>query len=511
MSSNRQPIRPILLGVLIVLSMVGGWVSSQTNLTGWSPTGDVSVSTQTLREASIQKWLQLLAGDDLLGRRTLDAGLEIAAEHIGTAFAEAGLEPIGDTSFIQRFPVNVQHLDHGGAVLRINPHPTEGVSVHEYGRDYFVLPFPGREVSGVAVPVDSWESLEGPVEDCVVVLRLPGEAPGGEWSRSAVAGTNEAVKRGASGILFLLDPGFPPDAVSMLANGAGVGSEDRSPIGFAALRTGRGDSLTPSAFEGRLVTIRAPIKTAKGMAPNVLGSLTGRDRSLRDEYVVLVAHIDHLGIGPPDSTGDTIYNGADDNATGVALLVEVARALARTDERRRSFLFAAVSGEEQGLLGSRYLVDHLPVPARQLVATINVDMIGRNGPDTVIAIGQEYSTLGPTLTAVASEYPELSTTVIGDPNPGERLFFRSDHVIFASKGVPSLFLTSGLHDDYHRPSDEVELIDFEKVARVSELVYLLSLRIANEDRAPTWTPGGLEVLERLCGQNCEVNPSTRKP
>ncbi|HEX6589307.1 MAG TPA: M20/M25/M40 family metallo-hydrolase, partial [Longimicrobiales bacterium] len=228
--------------------------------------------------------------------------------------------------------------------------------------------------------------------------------------------------------------------------------------------------------------------------------LRGSDPELADEYVVFSAHMDHVGVGRPDASGDSIYNGADDDASGTAALVEVAEAFSNLLERpRRSLVFMAVSGEEKGLLGSRWWSDHPTLPLEDVVANINVDMIGRNAPDTIVVIGQQYSSLGPTVHAVAEQRADLGLTVSEDIWPEERFFFRSDHFNFARKEIPALFFFAGVHENYHQPSDEVELIDGDKAARVARLVFYTSHEIADTVARPTWTEQGLSEIRALTG------------
>jgi Zn-dependent M28 family amino/carboxypeptidase len=220
--------------------------------------------------------------------------------------------------------------------------------------------------------------------------------------------------------------------------------------------------------------------------PNVVGILEGSDSTLRDEYVAYTAHFDHIGVSPGQP--DSINNGADDNASGVAGLLELAEAFSQPGARpRRSLLFLAPSAEEPGLLGSAHFTDHPPVPLGKIVADINMDLIGRNWPDSVIAVGLELSDLGETLQQVVSAHPELRMTPIRDRWPEERIFYRSDHYNFARKGVPILFFTSGTHPDYHRPSDEPSRINTEKESRLVQLLFYLGAAVANRAERPRWS------------------------
>jgi hypothetical protein len=153
------------------------------------------------------------------------------------------------------------------------------------------------------------------------------------------------------------------------------------------------------------------------MVPNVVGMVTGSDPELSQTYVVQTAHFDHVGVGPPDETGDSIYNGADDNASGTSALLQVAAAFAALPEPpARSVIFLAVSGEEKGLLGSRYWVDHPTVPLDGVVANVNMDMVGRNDPDTVYVIGDEYTDMGEWTRQIAAENPQLRLVTAPDPD-----------------------------------------------------------------------------------------------
>jgi Zn-dependent M28 family amino/carboxypeptidase len=236
------------------------------------------------------------------------------------------------------------------------------------------------------------------------------------------------------------------------------------------------------------------------MVPNVLAMLPGRDPALRGEYVVLSAHMDHVGVGIPVA-GDSIYNGADDNASGTTALLEVARVLAGlppAERPRRTIVFAHVSGEEKGLLGSEFWVTRPTLPIAQVVANLNLDMVGGNEhPDTVAALGGEYSILGPLIREVNARHPELRLTTSGDLWPQEQLFFRSDQLNFMRRDIPALFLFNGLHECYHRPCDEPDFIDADKLARVARLVTYTAVEIGNRDRRPTWNVGALAEVRRM--------------
>ncbi len=261
----------------------------------------------------------------------------------------------------------------------------------------------------------------------------------------------------------------------------------------------RRHGLLPAGEHGTYVQ-RFPFGGA--MVPNVLAMIPGRDPVLRDEYIVLSAHFDHVGVGTP-LNGDSIYNGADDNASGTTALLEVARVLAALPEGerpRRSIVFAHVSAEEKGLLGSRWWVDNPTVPIENVIANLNADMVGGEAhPDTLVVLGKEYSSLGPLIDEVNARMPELGLTTAPDLWPQERLFFRSDQYNFMRVEIPALFLFTGLHECYHLPCDDIDFVSEDKVMRVSRLLAHTVMEIADGDERPQWDPAGLEEVRRMTG------------
>jgi len=237
-------------------------------------------------------------------------------------------------------------------------------------------------------------------------------------------------------------------------------------------------------------------------APNSIGILEGSDPTLKKEYVLFTAHMDHIGTpsageGCTPRGADSICNGADDDGSGTVAVIELAEAFASARERpKRSLVFMTVSGEERGLWGSAYFADHPTVPLADVIADLNIDMVGRNSKDTVAVIGREHSNLGVTLDSVAAAHRELNIKPVGDLWPQEGLFFRSDHYNFARKGVPILFFTTGLHPDYHQVSDSPEKIDAEKEARFTRLLFHVGLAVANTPQRPRWNP---DSYKRIVG------------
>jgi hypothetical protein len=219
---------------------------------------------------------------------------------------------------------------------------------------------------------------------------------------------------------------------------------------------------------------------------NLIGLVRGSDPAMRDEAVVLGAHFDHVGIGKPVE-GDSIYNGADDDASGVAVVLAAARALANAPARR-SVIFLLTSGEEFGVLGTQWYLDRPTVPLSRTVADLQVEMVGRpdslaGGPGKLWLTGYERSTMGESFTTAG-------LSIVADPRPDFRFFERSDNIVFALRGIPAHTLSSfGLHSDYHQPSDEVERVDFAHLEQAADVV-VRATRLLADGPAPAWRSGG---------------------
>jgi hypothetical protein len=430
------------------------------------------------------------------------------------AFRAAGLQPAGDTgSFVQRWEYVKSSLQTDATVASYGE-GDDGVAL-TLGEDFFLIPGKAERVRAELLYAGSIEALidgSGPDGEGRVLLVTTPASLGPEL----LVAVRNAGESGAAALLMVLDPNLPANVVGMVQDQiarSGLPAQAVPALGVSwdvgvALSAAAGFDLEALAAEESIasalpgahlpVTIEAPMTRETSRPPNVVGLVPGSDPELASEYVVLSAHFDHVGIGEPNAAGDSIYNGADDNASGTAVLIEVAQAFqAMTTGPARSVLFLAVSGEEKGLLGAAHFADHPTVPADAIVANINLDMIGRNAPDTVIAVGMEYTSLGETARHVTEHHPELGLTVAPDPNPEEQAFFRSDHLVFVKQEIPAIFLTTWLHDDYHQPSDEAAAIDPDKAARIARLTFLLAWHAANDPEAPRWNDGALEKVREI--------------
>ncbi|HYK82864.1 MAG TPA: M28 family peptidase [Gemmatimonadales bacterium] len=475
----------------------------------------------------MQRHIGVLADDSMRGRDTPSPELEEVARYIAAQFRRSGLAPGGDAgSYLQRYRILRRQVDTSASFLAVRgPHP----GTLKLGIDVSVLgvgrPPPRGDASGPVVvlnePPDVTHPLGGVNVAGAWVVAFAAASPGGGALDSSAL--RVAARAGAVGILLIFhgpDPVWQGRlarslevALSLESAGepAGAALPPVVEIRDAAAASVLGLDWTvrraggPRRLAGVTLTLRLKQRLLyRASAPNVIGILPGSDPALRHQYVFFTAHMDHLGVAGPSGTGacqplgaDSICNGADDDASGTAAVIENAAAFAQlVPHPRRSLVFMTVSGEEKGLWGSSFFVAHPTVPLAHVVADLNADMVGRNWKDTIVAIGKEQSDLGATLDSVAAAHPELDMTPIGDLWPEENFYFRSDHYNFARRGVPILFFFNGTHADYHQASDSPDKIDAEKEARIIKLVFYLGLAIANAPERPRWNPESYRQIVR---------------
>jgi hypothetical protein len=457
--------------------------------------------------ADLRHRVGVLAADSMAGRGVGTPGALRAARYLAREAARIGLEPAGDGgTFFHHVPL---HRRHVSAAVSFEG-SAEGLAATE------VLPVSGlgglpgsprAEGSGRVLyagyladdSVGPGELRTEQLQGAVVVLRM-GHPDG-----------RAHPPRPALSPLFM--PGSEVAAVLLVAEGplaefheyaadlAQTGQLLRQPSRYL------GDnpayflvsSATAERIVGRRVDgLREPLldlggfayrlteRTAPVEAWNIVGLLRGRAPG----YVALGAHYDHLGIGPAVA-GDSVYNGADDNASGTAALLEIAEHFAALDAAARpgrSLLFVWHTAEEGGLFGSDAFTAEPTVPREEIVAQLNLDMVARNHPDTLIVVGSRRlsSELGELVESVnaASERPFALDLGRDAPDHPERLYCRSDHYNYARHGIPVAHFTTGLHDDYHRPSDTIGRIDPEKLFRVTRLVAEIAGAVAERPEAP---------------------------
>ena len=516
---------------LLVLSTVGiSACSAGSGAPGPPPTplsggGDYERATvraaATILPDEIRTHITFLASDELAGRDTPSPGLEAAASYLVESLEEAGLQPAGDNgTFIQRFPYTRTAMITESR--QVNYALAGSTREWDYAQDYYVIP---GQLSAENAEVVFAGAAGRPsarvaqVSSGKVVLFTVGGNPVIGTGEDLLTAFQAASQGRAAAVVLLLDDTQMPDSIRDMASalqGAGL----VTPLPIVALSSERGGALfaevgldlvalreSPPAnaisLDGITMNVSAPFEVSEHTPPNVVGVVRGSDPELRDEYIVYSAHFDHVGVGIPDESGDSIYNGADDNASGTAVLLETAAAFAALDvPPARSVLFLAVSGEEKGLLGSEHYSENPTVPIEGIIMNINLDMVGRNHPDTVIGIGRQYTNLGPLTDRVLGEHTDLGFTLIEDPKPEEQGFFRSDHLHFVKKGIPAIFFSAGFdHEDYHKPSDESALIDTRKAARVGRMVFHLGALVAGGTVDAEWTEDGLAEVRQIIADN----------
>jgi peptidase M28-like protein len=473
-------------------------------------------AVESITAEDVMRRIALIADDSMLGRANPSTGLELTAGYVASEFRRLGLSPAGENNgYMQRFGLSRWVIDTEISTVELST-KLQRASVR-VGVDarYLDGRIPAAPLVGRGVVISGLRARAADLGDRFVMVAI-------DYSRPLPPSlTREVLDLAAAGpkAVFLISNrdsatfaerlrtgGLPryardSDPSDTLAPILEVHERSVGPVlaaaGIDPTRLRRLPPAKPRMVADLTVELRLGRKIlSRGQVPNVIGKLEGSDPVLRQEYLVYSAHIDHIGVSPGQP--DSINNGADDNASGVAGLLELAEAFSQPGARpKRSLLFLAPSAEEPGLLGSAHFTEHPTVPLQSMVADINMDLIGRNWPDSVIAVGLEQSDLGETLRKVAATHPELQMTPIRDRWPEERIFYRSDHYNFARKGVPILFFTSGTHPDYHRPSDEPGRINGEKESRMVRLLFHLGSTIANQPLRPRWTAESYrQIVER---------------
>ncbi|RVT41921.1 M28 family metallopeptidase [Sphingobium algorifonticola] len=483
-----------------------------------------------------------LADDLLEGRNAGSRGFDIAARYVATQFEGLGLTPAVDGKWYQPVTLSMANLKDG-APARISIGETSfdngtdaivtafarepdqtlsagavfagfGIQSPENGMtDYAGLNVKGKFVvvlsgfpkgmqSEIGAHLNAEKVMMAQAAGAIGIISIPTpEALGRRPWKSYVANSQGPVVSWieTDGKPYVRAPGMRGSATvtgkAADALFAGAPRSLQSALDIAAKQGGKpkGFALKPT------VTITRASTVSTAQSQNVIGIIPGSDPALANEYVLLMAHLDHEGIKETAEGPDKLYNGAMDNAAGTATLLEVARAFMATGAKpKRPIMLAAVTAEEDGLLGSQYLAKHPVLPAGgKVVGVVNLDMpILLYDFQDVIAFGAEHSTLGPLVgRAAASAGVKLSP----DPLPAEGLFTRSDHYRFVQEGVPSVFLMTGfagegqkqfedfLKTHYHKPSDQIDLpFDWKAAAKFAKINYLIARDIANAPATPLW-------------------------
>ena len=488
----------------------------------------------TITSEGLKADLSVLAHDSLEGRETGKPGLDKAARYLAGRYKVMGLKPVGDNgSYFQEFDLDQTVF--------------ESVTYNVYDDNEYLIDgstHSAEEIANFTTLIGGEQSLKG--EAVFVGYGLQNEEVNqftddvaGKWlvllyergysdfgALRSYIGEGKAV--GAILIMGTDVESFTQQAERMQGEfneGGGLslsylneGNEEFSSainrinpelaakvLGFDTVEEldGMAEELkaAPSEFEAYdlpFVFEHSPkVEQRIVKSKNIVAFMEGSDPELKNEVVVLSSHYDHVGIGAPDSTGDTIYNGADDDGSGTVGVLHAAQAFSAAKAAgagpKRSVLFLNVSGEEKGLLGSRYYSDHPIFEVENTVANLNVDMIGRrdfehpDNPDYVYIIGGEIISSG--LNDMLKQANEESVNIelsdryndLEDPN---QFYRRSDHWNFGRLGIPFVFFFNGVHEDYHKASDEIEKIDFGALTKRTQLLFATTAMVANAAERP---------------------------
>ncbi len=539
------------VGAIALMSFAGAALAQTAPAPTPAPTAPVAKDTKAINDlvnavlpddqAAMKAHVMFLASDAMRGREAGSPEYDIAAEYVAAQFYAAGLRPAGDDGgYLQKVPlVTYRAGDKGDLVVtRDGALPQRLV----FGEDYVPGAHAGAASTAIDAPVvfvgfgtvapqykrDDYAGVD--VKGKIVAYL--GGAPSSFQSEERAhfsGGTTKAIyaqSRGAVGTI-LIQPRPLGNAVQgwdrprvTWARPDGTGDSPGAPqlatisdIGAAKLFAG---AKTPwesvlkratnaeAKFKAEQLpgSLAVAVRTTfrQGMSSNVAGMIPGSDPKLGSDVVVLSAHLDHLGVRP-DMKGDNIFNGAEDNAVGIASLIEEAKRFKASGKPpRRSVMFLAVTGEEKGLVGSDYFSKHPTVPINRIVADVNLDMpILSYRFEDMTVFGADRSTLGP---IVSKAVATLGVTMSPDPDPAQGIFVRSDHYRFVQQGVPSVFLWPGqagpgkaataefFAKRYHQPSDDLsQPIDWSQGIRFVDANYAIAREIADGDARPRWNKG----------------------
>jgi Zn-dependent M28 family amino/carboxypeptidase len=518
-----------------------------------SPVNDPEQAGAKINDPELRAHIRYLADDLLEGRGPGARGGMLAAKYIAAKFESLGLEPAAtDRTFFQQAPMVGTRAD---AVNKLTIKSGGKSEEFRFGDDFVgtteleqsEIPVNAELVFvgyGIQAPENNWDDYKGLDVRGKVLVMMVNDPPAtaaepnlfggkaltyyGRWTYKY----EEAARRGAAGVILIHtteSAGYGWNVVKSSWSGERFGLMPDGSVNALPLKSwmteeaarrlmqlaGQNpDSLrqTAQTREFKPVALNARVDstlkvvTRRLTSPNVVGILRGDDDKLKNEYIVYSAHWDHFGMRA-DQSGDNIYNGAVDNATGVAGILAIAKAFASLEEKpKRSILFIATTAEEQGLLGAEYYARHPLVPLARTIANINLDSLNIYGlTSDITPLGAERSTLGKFIEEVAKEN---QVTISPDAHPEQGLFYRSDHFPFAKAGVPAVNFEPGSSfvghsadwgkkqfedynaNRYHQPSDEYSPNwDFSGMVQQTRLAFWVGLKVANADDTPKWNPG----------------------
>ncbi len=496
----------------------------------------VQRAVDTISANQIRDYLTFIASDEMEGRDTPSRGLDTTAKFLAMSLARWGFKPAGDDgTFFQKIELRRDRADtgqtkveYGGRTLTIG---TDYLPAGGSGNVTGQLVFAGNGWLDTSKNIDAYKGIDPAGKIAVIVgaptIRPRGLGNPGRPAEEYMNPVDYARRKGVIGLIYIPDfqylanwqrnrarlmergsmvvAKFSPQATSPLPSivispemaGVIFAGEPQTASGIFNASVG---STVPASFlmrDQKTISFSIANNTETIPTQNVVAVWEGSDPLLKAEYVALGAHYDHVGSGCPPTGEDRICNGADDDGSGTTALLGMAEALAKAPARpKRSVLFVWHCGEEKGLWGSRYFTEYPTVPLNQIVAQINIDMIGRSkkegdtnprnkdltGPDAVYLIGSTMMSteLGELVNAVNKSFLNITfDTRYDDPADPNRFFFRSDHYNYARKGIPIIFFFDGVHEDYHRAGDTADKIDYQKMEKITRTIYMTVWEIAN--------------------------------
>jgi hypothetical protein len=472
---------------------------------------EVSAALDRISADSLRGHLSFLASDTLEGRGTPSRGLDLAAEYIAAQFRRAGLEAIGGEGYFQTadWPIDEPNPDDFEAAFQLGDGDVE-IPINRLSLKYGSRALDLRRIHLVKVRADAIDELaragSEELQDKVVLIddqevRGPGQQETNQ-ARSSQNRLRSRLSALGAALIVSIDRNSPTGSgLAPSRRAAPFSPEGRIPTATQTTRPPelivhdpslikRLDSI-PMGVTAATVSLHmsAPVRTSAKVR-NVIGLLRGSDASLRDSYVMITAHYDHLGLSESASK-DKIFNGANDDGSGTVSVIELASALATVAARpKRSLIFMTFFGEEHGMLGSRYYVKHPVVPLEKTVADVNLEQLGRtdasDGQQSSAAsmTGFDYSSMGKTFERAGER---LSVRVSKNDRFSDGFFMASDNVSFARQGIPAhTICVAFLYPDYHGLGDEWEKVDFLNMARIDRMIALGVFMLANDPERPRW-------------------------
>ena len=421
---------------------------------------------------SVGGHMEFLASDAMNGRGSGTRDEWIAATYIGAQLRRWGLEPLGDDGgYVQAVELARVQVTAPPALSAQNLRFT-------HAREMIVQGMSALHLSG---PLQKYQRGVVIAAGAVVLL------PQGAGADAAAATANAAIvltienaqSRSRWDVQGARPLSLPARIVALASQPAAPARPTRITLDQAA------HAAVTSLADGTVVTLGATGSETKSHTWNAVGRLKGRAPAMADEVVLLTAHLDHLG--GTGAGADPIFNGADDDASGTAAVLELAEALAKGKRPKRTLIFAWFGSEEAGGYGARYFVERPPVPLERIIANLEFEMIGRAdqavAAHTLWLTGYERSNLGP-------ELARRGARIVADPHPDQHFFERSDNIVLARKGVVAQTVSSyGLHTDYHQPSDDVAHLDVPHMTESIQSMLEPVRWLANSSFKPSWLPG----------------------